>query len=513
MTVNLKISLAFIICLLIIIISSLFSYRSTQQFIVTGSWVIHTYEVKAVLENIISELKDAETGQRGYLLTDELTYLEPYKLSVAKINQKLNKLSALTNDNNRQQQHISRLTLLVNAKLQELKETIELAQGGYKDDAIKLILTHQGKRIMDDIRIIIDNMVFEEKHLLSVRQQQASEAVKIANFITSTGGMLTLIFIGGIALFIKREASRYIAERERATSAIISSEKMFRNLMESAYDGIIMVDNKGKIASVNERLIIMTGYTKAELIDHQVELLIPERFTNHVKLRENYLGNPYTRAMGAGRELCLQGKNGDEVPVEISLNPVTINDELFVSVLLHDISKQKNMEDELRYLACHDALTGLYNRNKMDLKLNEEIQRACRYKHTMSIFMLDIDHFKDVNDTYGHDVGDEVLKHVANEIERSIRTTDFAARFGGEEFIIILPETTTQKAKELAERLRKSIANIHIHTKYDKDIKLTVSIGIATYPSHAKTAPELLKAADTAMYAAKEAGRNQVMVT
>ncbi|MCJ8294841.1 MAG: diguanylate cyclase [Colwellia sp.] len=479
----------------------------------TGSWVIHTYEVKAVLENIISELKDAETGQRGYLLTDELTYLEPYKISVTKIHHNLKKLSALTNDNSRQQQHITRLTMLVNAKLQELKETIELAQGGYKDNAIQLILTHQGKKIMDDIRIIIDNMAFEEKHLLSVRQQQASEAIKIANFITSSGGVLTLIFIGCIAFFTKREASRYIAERERATSAIISSEKMFRNLMESAYDGIIMVDNKGNIASVNERLIIMTGYTKAELIGHQVELLIPERFNNHVKLRENYLSNPYTRAMGAGRELCLQGKKGNEVPVEISLNPVTINDELFVSVLLHDISKQKQMEDELRYLACHDALTGLYSRNKMDLKLNEEIQRASRYKHTMSIFMLDIDHFKDVNDTYGHDVGDEVLKHVANEIERSIRTTDFAARFGGEEFIIILPETVTQKAEELAERLRNSIANFHMYTKYDKDIKLTVSIGIATYPSHAKTAPELLKAADTAMYAAKEAGRNKVMVT
>ena len=513
MTVNRKISLAFIICLLIIIISSLFSYRSTQQLIVTGSWVVHTYEVKSVLETVISELKDAETGQRGYLLTDEITYLKPYKISVAKINHNLNKLSSLTNDNNRQQQNISRLTMLVNEKLQELKETIELAQGGYKDDAIKLILTHQGKRIMDDIRIIIDNMAFEETHLLSERQQQASKAIKIANFITSTGGLLTLIFIGCIAFFIKREATRYIAERERANSAIISSEQMFRNLMESAYDGIIMVDNKGKIASVNERLIIMTGYTKTELIGHQVELLIPERFSNHDKLRENYLGKPYTRAMGAGRELCLQGKSGDEIPVEISLNPVTINDELLVSVLLHDISKQKRMEDELRYLACHDALTGLYSRNKMDLKLNEEIQRASRYKHSMSIFMLDIDHFKDVNDTYGHDVGDEVLKHIANEIERSIRTTDFAVRFGGEEFIIILPETITEKAEELADRLRNSIANFNMTTKSDKNIKLTVSIGIATYPNHATTIPDLLKAADTAMYAAKEAGRNQVMVT
>ena len=283
--------------------------------------------------------------------------------------------------------------------------------------------------------------------------------------------------------------------------------------MESAYDGIIMVDNNGKIESVNERLIIMTGYTRAELIGQQVELLIPERFINHVHSRENYLNHPYTRAMGAGKELCLKCKSGNEISVEISLNPVEINENTIVSVLIHDITKQKQMEDKLRYLACHDPLTGLYSRNNMELKLSEEIHRASRYKHTMSIFMLDIDYFKSVNDTHGHAIGDQVLKHVAKEIENSIRSTDYAVRYGGEEFIIILPETVTKKAEELAERLRNNIANFHFTTKANKDIKLTVSIGIATYPNHAETISDLLKSADAAMYAAKVAGRNQVMVT
>ena len=512
MNIHLKILLAFSICLLILFSSSIFSYRSTQQLILPGAWVSHTLKVKAMVETVISELKDAETGQRGYLLTGERIYLEPYNSSISEIAVLLNELSILTSDNNRQQKNVTQLTIIINEKLDELKETITLYQLGNKDGSIKLILTHHGKRLMDDIRIIINNMQFEESHLLSVRQQEASKAIQTANFFTSIGSVLTLLFVGTIAFFIKRETALFISESERVTRTIKTSEHMFRNLMESAYDGIAMVNNQGKLESVNERLIIMTGYTRAELIGNQVELLIPKRFTNHVKFRDKYLRKPYTRAMGVGIELCLKCKNGVEFPVEISLNPVKIDERIIVSILIHDITKKKQMEEEFRYLACHDPLTGLYSRNKMELKINNEIHRAARYKHTLSIFMLDIDHFKDVNDTYGHDVGDVVLKSVAEEIKNSIRTTDYASRYGGEEFIIILPETVTIKAEELAERLRCKIADFHFTTNNDIDIKLTVSIGIATFPNHAKTTHALLKAADTAMYAAKEAGRNQVQV-
>lgn len=512
MNIHLKIWLAFSICLLILFTSSVLNYRSTQQLILTGAWVSHTLKVKAMVESVISKLKDAETGQRGYLLTGEIAYLEPYNNSVSEIAVLLKKLHVLTRDNNRQQKNITQLMLIANEKQDELKKTITLYQRGNKDASIKLILTHHGKRLMDDIRIIINDMEFEERHLLSIRQQEASKAIKAANFFTSIGSVLTLLLIGIITLLIKRETSLYISERERATGTIESSEQMFSNLMESAYDGIAMVGNNGKLERVNERLIIMTGYTKAELIGSQVELLIPKRFTDHVKYRDKYLEKPYTRAMGVDIELCLKCKNGVEFPVEISLNPVTLDDRVIVSVLIHDITKQRQMEEELRYLACHDSLTGLYSRNEMNLKINDEIHRAARYKHTLSIFMLDIDFFKDVNDTYGHDVGDAVLKSVAKEIKNSIRTTDYASRYGGEEFIIILPETVTIKAKELAERLRGKIADFHFTTNNDKDIKLTVSIGIASFPYHAKTTQTLLKAADIAMYAAKEAGRNQVMV-
>lgn len=512
MNIKLKIWLAFTICFFILFTSSVFSYRSTQQLIITGAWVSHTLKVETLVETVISVLKDAETGQRGFLLTGDISYLEPYESGVSEITTLLNELTVLTSDNSRQQKNTTQLARLAYEKLDELSETIKLYQGGDKDSSIKLILTHQGKRLMDDIRIIIGNMKFEERHLLSIRQNESNKAIQTANYFTSIGSVLTFLFIGTIAFLIKREVSLYISERKQRARTIKSSEKMLRNLMESAFDGIAMVDNNGKLKSVNERLIIMTGYTRAELIGNEVELLIPKRFRNHVKFRDEYLKKPYTRAMGTGVELCITCKNGVEFPVEISLNPITIDERIIVSVLIHDITKQKQMEEELKYLACHDPLTGLYSRNKMESKINDEIHRAARYQHTLSIFMLDIDHFKDVNDTYGHDVGDTVLKSVAKEIKNSIRTTDFASRYGGEEFIIILPETVTIKAEELAERLRCKIANSHFTTNNDKYIKLTVSIGIATFPSHAKTTHALLKAADTAMYEAKNAGRNQVLV-
>jgi len=172
----------------------------------------------------------------------------------------------------------------------------------------------------------------------------------------------------------------------------------------------------------------------------------------------------------------------------------------------------KQAEAKLRHLATHDILTGLYNRKIFEQKITNEITRSARYNHPLSIFMLDIDHFKDVNDTYGHQVGDVVLRSFAKLSNLSIRKTDYIARYGGEEFIIILPETILSEAEELAERLRKIVAEYAIAIEDDKTINITVSIGVANFPEHAKTWQKLVNAADQAMYAAKDAGRNQVKI-
>jgi diguanylate cyclase (GGDEF)-like protein/PAS domain S-box-containing protein len=175
-----------------------------------------------------------------------------------------------------------------------------------------------------------------------------------------------------------------------------------------------------------------------------------------------------------------------------------------------DITDRKQMEDELKHLATHDPLTGLFNRNVLEQRLNEDIARATRYDHHISLFVMDIDHFKSINDTYGHQAGDIVLRDIADLLNNSIRSADYTARFGGEEFIVVLPETTLIKAEELAIRLCKIFADHDFPIDENNEIQLTVSIGIAAFPEQGKTVNDLFAVADALLYKAKKAGRNQV---
>ncbi len=157
-------------------------------------------------------------------------------------------------------------------------------------------------------------------------------------------------------------------------------------------------------------------------------------------------------------------------------------------------------------MAVHDPLTGLYNRNLLERKLNDDINRSIRYGHELSLLLIDIDRFKQINDQHGHLEGDNVLRCLAETLNASIRKTDYAARYGGEEFIVVFPETGLNEAKELAERLRIKAMT----AETEKHIQITVSIGVTSFPEYAQAMQGLIHSADTSMYYAKKNGRNQV---
>ncbi len=301
-----------------------------------------------------------------------------------------------------------------------------------------------------------------------------------------------------------------ITDRKLAKEKIIESETKFRNLVEGSLQGIF-VHREFKPLFANQQCADMFGFKNPEEI-LKLESII-EVFWSEEE-QERIRG--YNRRRISGGEAppfyeC-HGKHqdGHQLWFENHVTKIDWQGEAAIQVAMVDITERKLAENELKHMATHDPLTGLYNRNEMILRLNDEIERASRYEHNLSVFMLDLDHFKSINDTYGHQAGDNILKGFADILESSIRNTDYAARYGGEEFVIILPETELLKAEELAERLRKLIADHPFIIKIDKEIKITTSIGIATFPEHAKTSQELLETADSAMYAAKKAGRNQV---
>lgn len=177
--------------------------------------------------------------------------------------------------------------------------------------------------------------------------------------------------------------------------------------------------------------------------------------------------------------------------------------------ILFDVTLHKQVEDQLREMATTDSLTGLANRRHFMQSAEHELHRANRYQRPMSMLMVDADHFKKVNDTYGHDVGDIVLTALARNLRQSARKQDIVARLGGEEFALLLPETPHDKAMEMAERLRARIADNQINTGTEI-LSITVSIGVATYMNDGDSISRLIKRADDGLYEAKQSGRNKV---
>ncbi|HKJ39523.1 MAG TPA: diguanylate cyclase [Anaerolineales bacterium] len=171
----------------------------------------------------------------------------------------------------------------------------------------------------------------------------------------------------------------------------------------------------------------------------------------------------------------------------------------------------EQLQETLREQARRDPLTGLYNRRYLSESLQQELSRARRARRSVSVIIMDIDHFKKINDTHGHQIGDKFLLEIANLLSTHTRDFDFACRYGGEEFLLVLPNATARNTFKRAEQIRSKCADIRIEHE-NKDVSITISMGIATYPRHSKNVDELLTKADEALYRSKRRGRNQVTV-
>ena len=243
---------------------------------------------------------------------------------------------------------------------------------------------------------------------------------------------------------------------------------------------------------------------------HQRELfevpdaLLDTRFANHPLVSDapsvrSYAGMPLVTpqdfALGT---LCVV----DFVPRK--LQPKQIE-------TLRILSRQVMSQLELNLQVMRDPLTGLYNRRQLEETLHREILRARRIGSVVGVMAIDIDHFKRVNDTLGHDAGDAALRGIAKELAFCVRAEDVACRAGGEEFVVILPGTGEEALRQRAEAVRRQIEQAHISTG-EGTLHLTVSIGLAAFPAHGDSEAMLLRTADAALYKAKDAGRNRVIM-
>ncbi|MFA7268673.1 MAG: diguanylate cyclase [Sterolibacterium sp.] len=304
-----------------------------------------------------------------------------------------------------------------------------------------------------------------------------------------------------------------VTERKQAEETVKVQELKYRLLFETANDGIFLQDETGFI-DCNQRGANMYGCQKEDLIGRSPADFAPERQPD---------GRLSSVVAAEKIQAALQGKPQlfewqplriDRSPfdVEITLSRIQIGTSVYLQAIVRDITERKKLEAELRELATTDPLTGLPNRRHFIDRLEEELARVLRLEgQNAAVLMLDLDHFKQVNDTYGHAVGDALLKHFAALLREGLRKIDTGGRVGGEEFAIILPGADLAAARVFAERLRRKVAETPA-TQENQIIPMTVSIGISAVNASDASPDAALLRADEALYRAKNAGRNRVEV-
>jgi diguanylate cyclase (GGDEF)-like protein/PAS domain S-box-containing protein len=297
------------------------------------------------------------------------------------------------------------------------------------------------------------------------------------------------------------------------------------HLIESMSDGVLVLDEQARIVDINPAM--------QSIIDKEPDSLIGQNVSVVLKLwtqnTEQLLNGIETRT-----ELRISKKPLPSRYLDLRISPLyddnqKANGRLMV---LRDVTDRKEVEKDLRRAmdrlqtqlieigtlqsqlreqAIRDALTNLFNRRYLEETLERELARAKRESYPLCVIMMDLDYFKDVNDTYGHEAGDVVLKTLAETVTKQSRHGDFVCRYGGEEFVLVMPNIGIEKAEERARKLHQMIDDLNI--PYGRfNLNTTISMGIAWYPAHGETKEALLRAADMAMYVAKNTGRNRVIV-
>ncbi len=290
----------------------------------------------------------------------------------------------------------------------------------------------------------------------------------------------------------------------RELERIRVSEARLSGILDMAYEAIISIDDAQQIILFNKGAEQIFGYSQDEAVGQPIDLLLPERFrTLHHSHIAGFAASPGTaRPMGDRREICGRRKNGEEFPAEASISKLVMAGRKIFTVVLRDITERKRVEEALAEQAVRDALTGLYNRRCFNDRIKEEIARAGRNQQILAILLCDLDHFKIINDTQGHHTGDEVLRAVARSIQEASRGADLVFRWGGDEIVVVLSNTTREGALIAAERIRSGIHKIGEKARLNLDL----SIGIALCPEQGGSADELIRMADLALYIAKKNG-------
>lgn len=280
------------------------------------------------------------------------------------------------------------------------------------------------------------------------------------------------------------------------------SEETFRKIYEMTPMGMCITDERGYFESVNPSYLELYGYAQDEVIGNHFTMVVPEE-------NRSFLSDLHDKFIEDGIEIRgnwdVVDKSGAPRAVLADAALITGQDGRPKKVtFVMDITREREYERQLKKMAQTDALTGLFNRRYFFEEMDREIARSTRYDDPFSLLLLDIDYFKKINDTYGHNTGDAVLRHLTELMIHTFREPDVICRYGGEEFVVLMPSTKLQDSKAAAERFREAVEA----SAFPKDIRVTISGGVGQY-GHG-TIDNFISSVDALLYQSKEQGRNRI---
>jgi PAS domain S-box/diguanylate cyclase (GGDEF) domain len=291
--------------------------------------------------------------------------------------------------------------------------------------------------------------------------------------------------------------------------ALLSEAAQAKAITDTAAEGIITIDEHGIIESLNRAAERMFAYEAREVIGKNVRILMPEpHAAEHDNFLAGYIRTGEARVIGRAQELSALRKGGTEFPIELNVAEIRVGGTRRFTAIIRDVTERRAAEDRIHRLAHYDSLTALPNRSLFIDRLTHALALSERAEKLVALLFIDLDGFKQVNDSLGHAMGDELLREVAQRMQESVRRSDTVGRMGGDEFAVILEgikhvDAIHKIAGHIIDRVREPLQLA------SREVAISASIGITIYPFDAKTPTELMIDADRAMYFAKASGKNR----
>lgn len=507
------------------------TYRASIEQETAATTVAHTHRVIESLERLVGGIAESESSVRAYTISRRPGTLREFEPGIASAETSLAYAAKLTSDNPGQQRIVSAVTPLLQERVRLLRER-KLSVDRGEPAAI----SEEGQTLTELIRTLVSDAIQAERQLLDDRTRIAAERASRARLTTLSGVMASILLVAVAAVLVDRQTRRRInAERARfrELGLVLELGEMLQacRTPEEAYEVMRRV-SPAYFDDVDGALsIVAASRDEATIVAHWGKTFADlERF----ELDQCWgFRRSQLHVMGADEHQMVCAHWGAHPPHSAACFPLIGNGEILGA--LHLASGKRlsanvrerlgilgeqialavanlRLRETLRNQSIRDPLTTLFNRRYAEETLHRELIRCERAHTDLSIALLDVDHFKKFNDTYGHETGDEVLKEIARFLQFQTRGGDVASRLGGEELMVILPGAHADDALKKAEALRVGIRDLKVRSQGKTIGPVTVSIGVASFGAHGRTSEELLRSADAALYRAKREGRDRVMV-